>query len=95
MNKLPVFTGTTIIIEVDLVESRWLQDSQSSLIANYAPTQCTFIQVLSSLSGLLILGDWTVWYETIALDNVIISNTKNMIPLCAMSKPDASICTCG
>ena len=64
------------------------------------PSKCEFIQVLSQLSGLRILGDLTTWTETVALDNVyIIGNTNNnnnspIIPLCAMSKPDASICTC-
>lgn len=53
------------------------------------------IQVLSRLSSLDILGDWTTWYETMALDNVQILNTKTgQIPVCAMSRPDASICTC-
>jgi hypothetical protein len=65
------------------------------------PSKCEFIQVLSQLSGLRILGDLTRWTETVAIDNVyIIGNTNNsinnspIIPLCAMSKPYASICTC-
>ena len=67
------------------------QDTTTSL------SKREFIEVLSQLSGLRILGDLTTWTETVALDNVyIIGNTNNspIIPLCAMSKPDASICTC-
>ena len=72
----------------------------STTSINRGPSKCEFIQVLSQLSGLRILGDLTTWTETVALDNVyIIGNTNNnnnspIIPLCAMSKPDASICTC-
>jgi hypothetical protein len=36
-----------------------------------------FIEVLSQLSGLRILGDLTQWTETVALDNVYISNNKS------------------
>jgi hypothetical protein len=36
-----------------------------------------FIEVLSQLSGLRILGDLTRWTETVALDNVYISNNKS------------------
>ena len=41
------------------------------------PSKCEFIQVLSQLSGLRILGDLTQWTETVALDNVYISNNKS------------------
>lgn len=74
------------------------QDTTTSTTSiNRSLSKCEFIQVLSQLSGLRILGDLTTWTETVALDNVyIIGNTNNnpIIPLCAMSKPDASICTC-
>ncbi len=82
--------------KIELTETaNWLTQDTTT------PTKCEFIQVLSQLSGLRILGDLTTWTETVALDNVyIIGNTNNsinnspIIPLCAMSKPDASICTC-
>lgn len=81
--------------KIELLETaNWLKDPQDSLKQWSAPSRCEFIQVLSRLSGLRILGDITTWYETVAIDNVVVSNTKNNIPLCAMSKPDASVCTC-
>jgi len=81
--------------KIELVETvNWLKNPQDSLKKWSAPSKCEFIQVLSRLSGLRILGDITTWYETVAIDNVFFSNTKNNVPLCAMSKPDASVCTC-
>lgn len=72
----------------------WMKDPQDSLKSWYTPSQCDMIQVLSRLSKVRILGDWTTWYETVALDNVQISNKQGQVPICAMSLPDASICTC-
>lgn len=84
-------------------KSGWLIDPQNTLISKWSkPTKCEMLQVLSRLSSFNILGDWTQWYETVALDNVQISANTNMktndkgavVPLCAMQKPDASVCTC-
>ena len=84
--------------KLELTEtSIWQKVTQDTTTSHKGPSKCEFIQVLSQLSGLRILGDLTSWTETVALDNVyIIGNTNNspIIPLCAMSKPDASICTC-
>jgi hypothetical protein len=84
--------------KIELTEtSIWQKVTQDTTTSHKGPSKCEFIQVLSQLSGLRILGDLTTWTETVALDNVyIIGNTNNspIIPLCAMSKPDASICTC-
>ena len=86
--------------KIELTETaNWF--TQDTTTSHKGLSKCEFIQVLSQLSGLRILGDLTTWTETVALDNVyIIGNTNNsinnrpIIPLCAMSKPDASICTC-
>ena len=52
------------------------------------------IQVLSRLSSIRILGDWTPRHESMGLDTVLVYNTKGQFPVCASIKPDASICTC-
>lgn len=72
----------------------WLMDSQNSLKPWTKPTKCNMIQVLSRLTSIKVLGDWTTWYESIAMDNFQISNTQSQLPVCAMSRPDASVCTC-
>jgi hypothetical protein len=89
------FTGTTRSFTIPLLENKgWLKDPQNTLLSWRPPTQCDLIQVLSRLSAFRILGDWTKWYETVALDNVGFFNTQGKLPLCSMQRPDASICTC-
>jgi hypothetical protein len=89
------FTGTTKRISISLTESGgWLKDTQNTLKSWAKPSKCDMIQVLSRLSKIRILGDWTTWYETVALDDVQIANIKGELPICAMSLPDASVCTC-
>ena len=89
------FKGDATVFSIPLLEGQgWLKDSQNSLTDWTAATKCDVIQVLSRLSGMRILGDWTTWYESVALDDVKIYNTRGQLPLCAMSMNDASICTC-
>ena len=89
------FTHAIAHFKIELLETaNWLKDPQNSLKPWSAPSRCEFIQVLSRLSGLRILGDITTWYETVAIDNVVLSNSKNIVPACAMGRPDASVCTC-
>jgi len=74
--------------------SGWLIDPENTLTAWSAPTKCEFIEVLSGMSSLKILGDFTRVHESVALDNVGLINTKAQIPICAHGSSDASICTC-
>lgn len=90
------FKGEATTFTLNLHENAgWLKDPQNTLVKWAAPSKCDMIQVLSRLSSVKILGDWTKWYETVALDNVQFYNTKSgQIPVCAMSRPDASVCSC-
>jgi len=89
------FTGSTTDFTVSLTEGAgWLKDPQNSLTQWEAPIKCDFIKVLSRLSAIRILGDWTTWHESVALDNVRISNNKGQLPYCSQLRPDASICEC-
>jgi len=89
------FVGKTTKFSVPLLESSgWLKDPQNVLLKWSAPSVCDMIQVLSRLSSIKILGDWTVWYESIALDEVRLVNTEAKLPVCSMIRPDASICNC-
>lgn len=89
------FTGATTQFSLGLKESDgWLEDSKNSLVAWNAPSQCTFIEVLSGLSRVSILGDFTKWYESVALDTVQFVNLKAALPVCAQGTPDASSCSC-
>lgn len=89
------FKGDTTAFSIPLLEgSGWLKDPQNALKQWTVPSQCDFIQVVSRLSSMRILGDWTTWYEIIALDSVRISNMKGQLPYCSQLRPDASLCEC-
>jgi hypothetical protein len=71
------FNGDAVTFSVSLVESKgWLKDPQNALAQWAPPSKCDMIQVLSRLSSLRILGDWTNWYESVALDDVSFANVK-------------------
>lgn len=89
------FTGISSKFTISLTEGAgWLRDPQNSLQKWTAPTKCEVIQVLSRLSSFRILGDWTSWHESVALDDVRFVNLKEQIPICAQVRPDASECNC-
>lgn len=87
--------GDAILYQLPLLEnSGWTKDPQNSLKAWAAPSQCDIIMALSRLSRVRILGDWTKWYESVAIDDVQILNTKSSLPRCSNTMPDASNCKC-
>ncbi|KAH8069965.1 hypothetical protein JL721_5507 [Aureococcus anophagefferens] len=58
---------------------------------------CEMIEVLSGITAIRILGDFTDWYESIALDAVALkapASGISEVPVCAQHTPDASTCTC-
>lgn len=76
-----VFNGQPITITINLLENGgWLKDSQNQLAAWTVPSQCDMVKVLTGLSGIRILGDWTTWYESVAIDNVNFSNLVARLP---------------
>lgn len=77
------FSGAPLRATVPLKERRgWVKDSQNSLVPWGAASQCDLIQVLSRLSRVRVLGDWTAWYETVALDDFQVLNTQGTLPPC-------------
>jgi len=89
------FTGQAATFSIPLLEGKgWIKDPQNTLQPWIEASKCDVISVLSRLSAFRILGDWTTWYESVALDDVSFVNTKGALPLCAMQRNDASICTC-
>ena len=82
MSPNGAFTGQPLQITIPLKEQGlgshggWVKDPQNALLPWSPASQCDVIQVLSRLSKISILGDWTTWYETVALDDVRIANTK-------------------
>jgi hypothetical protein len=104
--KLNMGSSSTTTFTIPLTETGgWQIDPQNTLTTTWRqPTKCEFIQVLSALTSFNVLGDWTLGVESVGLDNVALAaNTNfaskgeqsgNIVPLCALHRPDASVCTC-
>lgn len=86
IHELSNFTGKSTKIIISLNEySGWLLDVGISYkdVSTKMPNKCEFINILSKLSSIKILGDLTVWYETIALDNIFVKNQLDyVLPIC-------------
>jgi hypothetical protein len=63
--------------KIELTETANWQKITQDTTSGHSLSKREFIQVLSQLSGLRILGDLTQRTETVALDNVYISNNKS------------------
>ena len=93
------FNGATSSFTLALSEtSGWLIDPKNTLTTAWlAPTKCNMIEILSGITELKILGDYTKWYESVSLDDVKLK-TKNGksggVPICGQGTPDGSSCTC-
>ncbi len=92
------FNGRATHFSLDLMESAgWLKDPKNTLV-DWAPASvCDLVEVLSGLSSLRILGDFTRWYESVSLDNVRFVAPQSgaaKTPMCAQIRPDGSNCRC-
>ena len=91
------FDGSTKTFSISMKEDGgWLRDPENTLNAWTVPTRCDFIEVLSGLTHVRILGDFTKWHESVSVDNIMWrkSKVKSNVPICAQGTPDASTCTC-
>jgi len=93
------FSGETTSFSLRLNESAgWLKDPKSTELDWIVPTKCEVIEMLSGISSIRILGDFTTWYESISIDNVKFSvdkaNDRYQLPVCAQVQPDGRRCTC-
>mmetsp|Transcript_28393 Transcript_28393/g.56748 ORF Transcript_28393/g.56748 Transcript_28393/m.56748 type:complete len:366 (-) Transcript_28393:46-1143(-) len=91
------FDGSTKTFSISMLETAgWERDPENTLNAWTTPTKCDFVEVLSGLTSVQILGDFTKWYESVSLDDVKFkkASATSSIPLCAQGSPDASTCTC-
>ncbi|CAN0306610.1 unnamed protein product, partial [Laminaria digitata] len=95
--------GAGVSFSLPLSETEgWVKDPENTLKTAYAPTKCEMAQVLSNLSELRILGDFTKRHESVALDSVYIRAGPNgamggggsPLPICAQGSPEATLCTC-
>ncbi|RQM24847.1 hypothetical protein B5M09_006064 [Aphanomyces astaci] len=71
----PAFTGPAQTFSIPLSETAgWVTDPKNTLLPWTPPSQCVLMEVLSKLSGVSILGDFTRRSETVALDAVVLSH---------------------
>ena len=93
------FSGETKTFSLTLDEhSGWLKDPKNVNFEWVKISKCDFIRVLSGISKMTILGDFTNWYETVIIDNVKLKASKPdgryHLPICAQNTPDARLCSC-
>lgn len=81
---LSEFMGNYSHISISLLENTgWLEEDKSIGLLREVVNKCDIIFILSNISAIQILGDWTLWYETVAIDNVVIRNEKSIkLPIC-------------
>lgn len=96
--EAPTFDGSATAFSVPLAEGAgWIKDPKNTLLQWPRPSRCDMIEVLSGVTAIRILGDFTDWYESIALDDVALkapASGLSEVPVCAQHTPDASTCTC-
>jgi len=93
------FFGETTSFLLPLNElGGWLKDPKSTELDWISPTKCEMIEMLSGISSIRILGDFTTWYESISIDNVKFSvhkaDDRYQLPVCAQIQPDGRRCNC-
>lgn len=93
------FDGQTTSFSLVLSEtSGWVKDPKNTLHQWKQITKCKFIEVLSGITSVRILGDFTRWHESISIDNVrfVAAKPKGRyhLPVCAQKSPDARRCDC-
>jgi len=93
------FNGETTSFSLALHESAgWLKDPKSTELEWILPTNCEMIELLSGISNIRILGDFTTWYESISIDNIKIAaniaDGRYQLPVCAQTQPDGRRCKC-
>ncbi|CAK4555192.1 unnamed protein product [Aphanomyces euteiches] len=71
----PAFSGATQSFTIPLTETAgWVTDPKNTLLPWTPPTQCAIVEVLTKLSGISILGDFTRRYESVGLDSVVLTH---------------------
>ena len=68
-----ILDGKTKKFNLPLTPDKWVKDPRNTLQPWTAIAECELVQVLSAVSELTILGDWTAWFETVAIDDVYFS----------------------
>ena len=72
--------GKPVEISLSLTTNgEWLTDPQNQLMPWSPSTECDLIEVLSRLTHIRILGDFTSGVESVGIDSFKISNTQGTL----------------
>ena len=71
---------------VPLRPSAWFQRPKSSLLEWHPVTECDFVEVLSGITELRILGDLTLGRESVSIDDVAIVAGEGQVSLACAHK---------
>ena len=91
-----IWDGQPKKFSIPMVETAFAKDPKSTLATAMwnPPTQCEMMEMLSDLSAVRILGDYTQWHEAVGLDDIMIypglglaSSTKNANVNCLCANP--------
>jgi hypothetical protein len=87
-----IFDGSPSNFKLRLSEGAWLKDPKNTLAPWSAPTQCEMVEMLSSLSAIKVLGDFTTFYESVGIDSVQLTaaaqGSRSPVPLqCLCANP--------
>lgn len=77
--KNVIIDGKTKKFTIPFTPDKWLKDPRNTLQPWSTISDCELVHVLSAISELAILGDWTSWFETVAIDDVYMSVTNPYI----------------
>lgn len=70
------FGSFTVSVTLSADDDNWQFVPASNRDINRQPTACEFVEFLSDISGFYILGDYLKEYETVGLDDVILTVDK-------------------
>mmetsp|Transcript_34772 Transcript_34772/g.41937 ORF Transcript_34772/g.41937 Transcript_34772/m.41937 type:complete len:363 (-) Transcript_34772:57-1145(-) len=99
LSKSVGFSGGVQQFSIGLGElDGWLVDPKNSLYEWTTASKCQMIEVLSGITSLKILGDFTRWFESVSIDTVQWRSSTpsgwKQLPPCAQVMPNAAKCVC-
>lgn len=81
------FDGATKRFTVPLSQSSWKKDPHNTLTTTWsAPSKCELVEVLSKLTAIRVLGDFTTGPESVSLDKVRLTAGKGKHNTCEDSR---------
>jgi hypothetical protein len=78
-----VLDGRDRILSIPLLPGSWRKDPKNVIMPWGSTSSCDLVEVLSGLTAIEVLGDHTVGYETVAIDDVSLVRGSSVPVECA------------